>query len=271
MSRLLRALVVAVAVVPAVGVLVAVQATPRSAYSIPSFEIRTPTKPIRLSAVDLGVYRSSSGIRVDRKTLDHTISRLNTLFRVAPTADAYALEGGRVVLKPGHSGIELDRAATRELLIGLVHGSATTRSLPVRRLPARPAPQDAIVVKLSYFRLDLYRRTRAVDHFTVGVGRLRFATPPGVYYVKYKERNPAWRNPGSAWARYMPSYMPPGPRNPLGSRALGLDRGALVIHGTPEPWTVGTRSSHGCIRMRKGDVEKLFELVPQGTPVFIVP
>jgi L,D-transpeptidase ErfK/SrfK len=69
----------------------------------------------------------------------------------------------------------------------------------------------------------------------------------------------------------MPWYMPPGPRNPLGTRALGLDRGALVIHGTPQPWTVGTRSSHGCIRMRRGDVEKLFDLVPQGTPVFIVP
>jgi L,D-transpeptidase ErfK/SrfK len=69
----------------------------------------------------------------------------------------------------------------------------------------------------------------------------------------------------------MPRYIPPGPRNPLGSRALRLDRGSLVIHGTPQPWTIGRRSSHGCIRMKRADVEQLFELVPQGTPVFIVP
>ena len=54
-------------------------------------------------------------------------------------------------------------------------------------------------------------------------------------------------------------------------RAERLDRDAIVIHGTPQPWSVGQRSSHGCIRMYKADVEKLFEIVEVGTPVFIVP
>jgi lipoprotein-anchoring transpeptidase ErfK/SrfK len=44
-----------------------------------------------------------------------------------------------------------------------------------------------------------------------------------------------------------------------------------VIHGTPQPWTIGSRASHGCIRLRRPDIEKLYELVPEHTPVFIVP
>jgi len=258
-------------VLPAVGVLVAVQATPRSAYSIPSFEIGTRSGPIRLTSDDLGAYRTAHGIGVDAAAMNQTIERLAAVFHVPASADTYALEAGRVVLHPGHTGVDLDRAATRAMLLRLVHGAPTSLTLPLRTIAPTAAPADAIVVNLSKFRLDLYQRTRLVDHFPVGVGRLRFATPPGVYFVKYKERNPSWRNPGSSWASSMPWYMPPGPRNPLGTRALGLDRGALVIHGTPEPWTIGSRSSHGCIRMRRHDVERLFDLVPRGTPVFIVP
>ncbi len=271
MNRLLRAVAVLLAVVPTVGVLVAVEATPKSAYSVPSFEIRTRSGPIRLTGEDLGAYRTSHGVAIDEAALNTTIDRLAAAFGVPPTADAYALEGGGVVLHPGHAGVELDRAATRALLLRLVHGATTNLALPIRSVPAAAAPQNAIVVNLSKFRLDLYERTHLIDHFPVGVGRLSFATPPGAYFVKYKERNPAWRNPGSSWARSMPWYMPPGPRNPLGTRALGLDRGALVIHGTPEPWSIGSRSSHGCIRMLRADVERLFDLVPPGTPVFIVP
>ena len=268
---MIRVLAVLMAVVPAVGVLVTVQATPRSSYSIPVVEIRTRSGPVRLTGDDLGAYRSAHGVAVDAAAMNQTIDRLASLFRVPATADAYALEDGHVVLHPGHTGVELDRNSTRALLLRLVHGATTQLASPLRTVAAAAAPPDAIVVNLSKFRLDLYQRTHLVDHFPVGVGRLRFATPPGVYFVRYKERNPAWRNPGSSWARGMPWYMPPGPRNPLGTRALGLDRGALVIHGTPEPWTIGSRSSHGCIRMLRGDVEKLFDLVPRGTPVFIVP
>jgi len=271
MGRLARALVIVLAITPAVAVLAAAAATPRSAYSLPSFGITTRSRPIRLTGADLGARRTRHGISIDEAVLARTIGRLATAFRVPAIADTYALEGGHVVLHPGRSGYELDRAATRALFLRAIHGTASNLSLPVGRTSPASAPEDAIVVKLSEFRLDLYQHTKLVDHFAVGVGRLSFPTPPGAYYVRAKERNPAWYNPGSSWARDMPSYMAPGPRNPLGSRALKLDRGSLVIHGTPEPWTVGYRSSHGCMRMRRADIEKLYDLVPQGTPVFIVP
>jgi lipoprotein-anchoring transpeptidase ErfK/SrfK len=270
-SRLLRAVAVFVGVVPAVAVLVAVNATPRSAYSVPSLEVRTPSGAVRLSADDLGAYRTSHGVAIDPSAMDQTLDRLAALFGVPARPDAYALANGRVILTPGHAGVALDRSATRSLLMRLVHGDGGDAALPVRSVAPPAAPAHAIVVELSRFGLDLYARTALVEHFTVGVGRLSFPTPPGAYYVKWKEKNPAWRNPGSSWAHDMPWYMPPGPDNPLGTRALELDRGALVIHGTPEPWTIGSRSSHGCIRMRRADVEKLFDEVPVGTPVFIVP
>ncbi|MGH2760096.1 MAG: L,D-transpeptidase, partial [Actinomycetota bacterium] len=157
------------------------------------------------------------------------------------------------------------------LLLRALRGSRSGLKLPTRELPAPAPPEFAIVVRLDDFMLDLYRGATVHRNYRVGVGALSFPTPPGVYHIKSKAKNPTWNNPGSAWARSMPRHIGPGPRNPLGTRALRLDREALVIHGTPQPWTIGRRSSHGCIRLKRPDVEQLYDIVPQGTPVFIVP
>ena len=67
--------------------------------------------------------------------------------------------------------------------------------------------------------------------------------------------------------------MPGGPENPLGSRALYLYRDGrdtlYRIHGTPQPWTIGTSASSGCIRMINAHVEDLYTRVPVGTAVEI--
>jgi lipoprotein-anchoring transpeptidase ErfK/SrfK len=49
---------------------------------------------------------------------------------------------------------------------------------------------------------------------------------------------------------------------------MGVTDG-VGIHGTGEPWTVGSRASHGCIRMRVPDVIALYPRVPVGTPVLL--
>jgi len=54
----------------------------------------------------------------------------------------------------------------------------------------------------------------------------------------------------------------------LGTRRLVLGDG-YGIHGTNAPETIGRAVSHGCVRMRNEDIEKLFEMVPVGTPVYI--
>lgn len=267
----LRLLAALTALLPAAALVVAVGVTPPAADALPSFEIDTAQGPVHLTPADIGAQLVFGGLQVDEARLDAAVTKLADAVRVAAAADGYELVDERVIVRPGRSGIELDREATKDLLVKALRGRTSNLVLPVIATPKPPPPEHAIVVTLQHFRLDLYRNADLSDSYDVGVGALRFPTPPGAYHIRSKAKNPSWTNPGSGWARGMPRYMPPGPRNPLGSRALRLDRGALVIHGTPQPWTVGRRSSHGCIRMRKADVEQLFEIVGVGTPVFIVP
>jgi lipoprotein-anchoring transpeptidase ErfK/SrfK len=49
---------------------------------------------------------------------------------------------------------------------------------------------------------------------------------------------------------------------------MGLG-GGVGIHGTGEDWSIGTRASHGCIRMHVPDVIALYNRTPLGTPVLI--
>jgi lipoprotein-anchoring transpeptidase ErfK/SrfK len=58
--------------------------------------------------------------------------------------------------------------------------------------------------------------------------------------------------------------------NPLKARWMGVS-GAVGIHGTGQPWSIGSRASHGCIRMTVYDVIDLFDRVDVGTPVLIAP
>ena len=64
--------------------------------------------------------------------------------------------------------------------------------------------------------------------------------------------------------------VPAGPRNPVGSRWIGLSLPGYGIHGTPRPNTVGRPESRGCFRLTNWNAEKLFELIRPGTPVAIV-
>jgi len=257
---------------PAAAALVAVSGTPSSAYALPVFEFTSPKGPIRITAAELGASRTEEGLSVDEPKLDAAITKLQQSFGQTGSPGTYELQPDhRVLLKPGTPGVEIDPDGMKSMLLRALRGSRSNLKVPTRPVAAQAAPTNAIVVSLKDFRLDLYKGAELVQHFPVGVGALRFPTPPGAYYVRSKAKNPTWRNPGSAWARSMPAYIPAGPRNPLGTRALRLDRGALVIHGTPQPSTIGRRASHGCIRMKRPDVEALFEMVPVQTPVFIIP
>ncbi|HEU4879857.1 MAG TPA: L,D-transpeptidase [Gemmatimonadaceae bacterium] len=54
----------------------------------------------------------------------------------------------------------------------------------------------------------------------------------------------------------------------LGTRRLVLGDG-YGIHGTNVPESIGRSVSHGCVRLRNEDIEKLYDMVPIGTPVYI--
>ena len=73
------------------------------------------------------------------------------------------------------------------------------------------------------------------------------------------KRNPDW-----------PSYIPPGPDNPLGTHAMYLTWKFYRIHGTHDTRKIGRRSSSGCIGLFNEHIEELFNLSKVGTQVLLI-
>jgi lipoprotein-anchoring transpeptidase ErfK/SrfK len=107
--------------------------------------------------------------------------------------------------------------------------------------------------------------------YGIGVGRPGFAWA-GVKQVSMKREWPDWTPPEEMIRRRpdLPRYMAGGPENPLGARALYLGSSLYRIHGSNEPWTIGTQVSSGCIRMRNEDVIDLYERVKVGAKVVVI-
>ena len=107
--------------------------------------------------------------------------------------------------------------------------------------------------------------------YGIGVGRPGF-TWAGMHKVTAKREWPDWRPPEQMLKRQpqLPEFMPGGPNNPLGARAMYLGSTLYRIHGSNEPWTIGRAVSSGCIRMRNEDVIDLYDRVAVGTKVMVI-
>jgi hypothetical protein len=128
-----------------------------------------------------------------------------------------------------------------------------------------------ITVDRDNFRLRLFKRLRISKRYGIAVGMAGLDTPRGFYRVQSKQVNPAWTKPHSDWVppEERGEVVPGGdPNNPLKARWMGVANG-VGIHGTSEDWSIGTRASHGCIRMHVSDVIDLYDRVSIGTPVLI--
>ena len=122
----------------------------------------------------------------------------------------------------------------------------------------------------SSFRLRLFKRLKFVKSYGVAVGQPAYPTPRGLFAIANKAVNPPWTAPNSPWAgAYRNETVAGGSaENPLKARWMGIANG-VGIHGTGEPGSIGSRASHGCIRMTVPDVIDLYPRVPVGTPVLI--
>jgi lipoprotein-anchoring transpeptidase ErfK/SrfK len=107
--------------------------------------------------------------------------------------------------------------------------------------------------------------------YGVGVGRPGFEWA-GVHHVTRMAEWPDWTPPAEMLKRKpdLPRHMAGGPDNPLGARALYLGSTLYRIHGSNEPWTIGTAVSSGCIRMRNEDVSDLYQRVSVGAKVIVM-
>jgi lipoprotein-anchoring transpeptidase ErfK/SrfK len=127
-----------------------------------------------------------------------------------------------------------------------------------------------ITVDRGTFTLRLFKRLHLAKTYRVAVGMPAYPTPNGLFSVANKAVNPAWTAPNSPWAGAYANETVPGgsAENPLKARWMGVVNG-VGIHGTGIPGSIGTRASHGCIRMTVPDVIDLYPRVPVGTPVLI--
>jgi lipoprotein-anchoring transpeptidase ErfK/SrfK len=134
--------------------------------------------------------------------------------------------------------------------------------------PERPG---TIVIDTPNKFLYLVQEGGRAVRYGIGVGRPGF-TWSGVKTVSMKREWPDWRPPSQMLQRRpdLPRYMPGGPDHPLGARALYLGSSLYRIHGSNEPWTIGTQVSSGCIRMRNEDVIDLYSRVSVGTRVIVI-
>jgi len=108
----------------------------------------------------------------------------------------------------------------------------------------------------------------------VGVGKQGFEWT-GTEKITRKAEWPSWRPPAAMIAREakkgrnLPTYMPGGPENPLGARALYLGSTLYRIHGTNQPWSIGQAVASGCITMRNEDLMDLYTRVAVGATVIV--
>jgi lipoprotein-anchoring transpeptidase ErfK/SrfK len=192
----------------------------------------------------------------------------------APRTASLDFVDGRLVVQHSKPGTALMSRPAVGSLMEALRGSVDSVSFATK--PLRPAVTDdtlgmTIIIRISENRLYLYDGLKLVKSYPVATAKPGYETPLGHWTIINKRVNPTWVNPAKdTWGANEPDFIPPGPDNPLGTRALDLDAPAIRIHGTPDDASVGTYASHGCIRMHIPDSEDLFARVDVGTRVIIV-
>jgi lipoprotein-anchoring transpeptidase ErfK/SrfK len=140
-----------------------------------------------------------------------------------------------------------------------------------------PSPYSVgtIVISQHGHRLYLVTGPDSAISYPVGVAK-RGKEWSGYARVAAKYVEPAWSPPESVKHDHpeLPDLIAGGsPHNPMGARALTLDRDEIAIHGTTAAMraSVGSAASYGCIRMLNEDVIDLYDRVSVGAPVVMTP
>ena len=157
------------------------------------------------------------------------------------------------------------------MLVGMMLLAMTSVSAALQTsMPATPntkTPEFAkatvrwVLVSLPDRKLALFENGKVVRTYRVAIGKTSTPSPLGTFKVVNRVTNPTYYHKGQVIAA--------GKDNPVGSRWMGLSAKGYGIHGTNQPNSIGKAASTGCIRMRKRDLEELFERVSVGDAVEI--
>jgi len=130
-----------------------------------------------------------------------------------------------------------------------------------------PVPGDAgrknrvVLVSLADRKLAVIDNGTVIATFQVAVGAKFSPSPTGEFTIISRVSNPTYYHHGTV--------IPTGKDNPVGTRWVGLNLKGYGIHGTNAPRSIGRAASHGCIRLRNRDMERLFTLLRVGDAVQI--
>lgn len=215
----------------------------------------------------------------ERAVLRRFVRRANRALYIAPRNARVRIGLRRIHRRKAKAGRDLRHRKLRRTLAATLVDPTAERWLTPGRQKVRPRVRmrdlrrtyrTVVTVDKSAFRLRLFKRFRLVKSYGVAVGLPAYPTPSGLFRITNKAVNPTWTAPNSPWAGEMAGQQVAGgaPNNPLKARWLGIVNG-VGIHGTGQEYSIGTRASHGCIRMRVADVIALYRRVPVGTPVRI--
>ena len=207
------------------------------------------------------------------------VERVAARVRKNPKDAAIKITVRHIFREKSHNGRALAIDATRGAIDAQLDDPAALRKVHARLTKVSPKVTFAnlarvyntvVTIDRDNFKLRLFKGLKFRKSYGIAVGMAGLDTPAGRYAIQNKQVDPAWHVPNSAWAGSLAGQVIPGgaPNNPLRARWLGIANG-VGIHGTAEDWSIGTRASHGCIRMHVSDVIDLYPRVPVGAPVLI--
>ncbi|MEO5805265.1 L,D-transpeptidase [Devosia sp.] len=155
----------------------------------------------------------------------------------------------------------------------VTYGTGAHKGSPIKRQVVdyetkyRPG---TVIVDTAERRLYFVLPDGQAVKYGVGVGRDGFRWS-GEHHISRKAEWPGWTPPAQMRKRVpdLPAYMPGGPDNPLGARAMYIGSTLYRLHGTSEPWSIGQAVSSGCIRLTNEDVVDLYDRVSVGALVVV--
>ncbi|MGA7755192.1 MAG: L,D-transpeptidase [Candidatus Sulfotelmatobacter sp.] len=151
------------------------------------------------------------------------------------------------------------RVTVRILLTSLLFASPSFGQTAENRNAGRIV--RVAVVSIPDRKVAVTEGGNVIATFQVAVGAAVSPSPTGSFRIVSRVSNPTYYHPGSV--------IPSGSNNPIGTRWLGLSQKGYGIHGTNAPKSVGHAASHGCIRLRNRDMERLFTMLRIGDAVEI--
>jgi lipoprotein-anchoring transpeptidase ErfK/SrfK len=130
-----------------------------------------------------------------------------------------------------------------------------------------------IVINRKATILELYEGDKLIASVPIAPGSPAHPTPPGNWKILGVASMPTFRwdkgvlETGKRTSNF--HMLPPGPNNPVGVGWIGLNKPGIGIHGTNNPYSIGTWASHGCMRSANWDIVRISKMVTKGVPVEI--